>query len=185
MTRTTTYAMAILFGSTMTAAVMAGEATTSAYAGNSGRNGGTVAATAHYDGADGGVGLARTQTRSGEVNLARGLALGVDENGLDFSFSHAIATPHGPAYAGTLNLSIGRNGDVSGSYGGVLSQGGAVRNAQAGGTTRTDYRGATAQANATGNTWPGGRVVARTNSYNSQPRVYVPARLSYAPRYGR
>jgi len=184
MKRTTTYTIAILFGSRATAAVMAGEGTTSASA-SGGRRSGTAAATAHYDGADGGAGVARTRTRTGEVNLARGVAIGIDEDGLDFSFSHAIATRYGPAYAGTFNLSIGRDGDVSGSYGGVLSQGGAVRNAQAGGSTRTDNRGATAQANATGNTWPGGRVIAWTNSYNSQPRVYVPARVSYVPRYGR
>jgi hypothetical protein len=149
-----------------TMTVLAGEASTNASAGNlGGPRGGTAAATARYDGSDGGIGLARTRTGTGDVNFARGLAVGVDEDGLDLSFSHAIADRSGPAYAGTFNLSIGNNGDVSGSYGGAFSQGGRVRSAEAGGSTRTDWRAPVSTATARGDASPGGRVTARTHSY--------------------
>ncbi len=143
----------------------AGEAGTSATAGTGGPAGGTAAATANYTG--GGPGVARTRTSTGDVNIARGVAWGVDQNGLDFSFSHAIAPRFGPAYAGTFNLSIGRDGAVAGSYGGSLAEGGLARTVQAGGMTRSAPSGGTsAVANAGGNTVGGGRVDARTNSWN-------------------
>jgi hypothetical protein len=141
--------------------VFAGEAATNAYAGNRG----TATASARYDGADGGIGLARTRTGTGEVNFARGLAMGVDADGFDLSFSHAIADRRGPAYAGTFNLSIDNDGDVSGSYGSVFSLGGLARSAEAGGSTRTDWRGPVSTATASGHTDSGGRVIARTNSF--------------------
>ena len=64
--------------------------------------------------------MTRTRTSTGRVNLARGLAVGFDRDGMDVSFSHAIAGRIGPAYAGTFNLSIGRDGRVTGSYGGAV-----------------------------------------------------------------
>lgn len=163
-----------------TMTLLAGEASTNASAGNfGGPRGGTAAATAHYDGADGGIGLSRTRTSTGDVNFARGLAVGVDEDGFDLSFSHAIAERRGPAYAGTFNLSIDNDGDVSGSYGGALALGGSARSAEAGGYTRTDSRrGPTSAATASGHTAPNGRVIARTHSYTRPIARHVASRTS-------
>ena len=166
----------------MTAAIMtmtglgmgtavAGEASTSATASNGWSGRGTTAATANYTGDDNSVGIARTRTNStGNVNTARGLAVGVDEDGLDFSFSHAIASKFGPAYAGTLNLSVGRDGEVSGSYGNSTATGGTERSATASGVTRVDRRGGTSSAVTGGDTRNGGTVRATSNSYNSDSR---------------
>src|SRR3972149_3496574 len=108
----------------MTAGVtLAGEASTQATATGGYLRNGTAAATANYNGGSG-PSLVRTHTDTGAVNLAHGLAVGLDEDGLDFSYSHAVApSGGGPAYAGTLNMSIGTNGQVGGSYGGTLAQG--------------------------------------------------------------
>ena len=148
----------------------AGEANTSASATNGYGHPGTAAATANYEGL-GGQGFARTRTdTTGPLSIGRGLAVGFDEQGLDVSFSHALAPQVGPAYAGTFNMSIGPNGQVATSYGGTLAQGGLVRTAEAGGSTRSDRYGATASANASGHTAPGGRVNSWTES-NSSPTI--------------
>lgn len=166
----------------MTASVaLAGEASTQATATGGYLRSGTAAATANYNGGSG-PSLVRTHTDTGSVNLARGLAVGLDEDGLDFSYSHAIApNGGGPAYAGTFNMSIGANGQVAGSYGGTIAQGGLERTASAGGTTRGSPSGAQAQANATGNTVGGGHVVAQTNSYSSPRQVVRPATYGGRP----
>ncbi len=174
----------LVMTSVSTMSVLAGEAETNAAAGTGWNGRGTAAATARYDGADGNIGLARTRTRTGEVNLAEGLAVGVDRDGLDFSFSEAIAPRFGPAFGGTFNLSIGMDGDVSGSFGTVVAEGGRTRSVEAGGVTRTDSRGATAAATAHGDTSPNGRVIARTNSY-SRPQVYRPVVYKAVPRFAR
>lgn len=148
----------------------AGEASTSANASNGWRTSGSAGATANYTGEGNGPALARTRTGSGKVNWAEGLAVGVDRDGLDFSFSHALANKFGAAYAGTFNLSIGYDGSVTGSYGGVVSRGGVARSAEAGGVTRTSPYGATSMANANGNTAGGGTVKARVDSFNT-PRT--------------
>lgn len=150
---------------------LAGEASTSAGAANGFGQPGTAWASANYDGV-GGQGFARTRTDTGgPVSIGRGLAVGFDQDGLDVSFSHALAPVIGPAYAGTFNMSIGTNGQVSTSYGGTLAQGGLVRTAEAGGTTRSDPFGANAAATAGGHTAPGGRVNSWTES-NSSPTTY-------------
>lgn len=172
MKRSGLYAAMLMGGMTMS--VLAGEASTSATASNAG--GGNAGATARYDGSAGSVGITRTNTRTGDVNLSRGLAVGVDKDGLDLSFSHAIAPKNGPAYAGTFNLSVGANGQVNGSYGGVVSEGGAVRSVEAGGSTNSSsVRPATSTAIARGDATPGGRVTASTRSYSTpQPRIVRP-----------
>lgn len=159
----------------------AGEASTSASATNGVGHPGNAAATANYTG-DGGEGFARTRTETvGGLNVARGVAVGFDEDGLDVSFSHALAPLFGPAYAGTFNMSIGMNGQVSASYGGTVAAGGLARTASAGGVTRSDPAGATAQAHATGNTVGGGHVNAWTRS-NSTPVAVVPV-VSRGPAF--
>jgi len=187
MNRSREYAMVLVMSGMMAMSALAGEASTSASAGN--RGGGNAAATANYVG-DGLAGLARTRTRTGAVNAATGLAVGVDSAGLDFSFGHAIAGQRGPAYAGTFNLSIGNNGQVSGSYGGVVAQGGAVRDVAAGGATRSSP-GGTSTAFARGNTFPGGTVQANPPTYNRpaqrvvRPVAYRPIVIRQPARLGR
>ncbi len=162
----------------MSASAMAGEAMTQASASHGYRPGdGSAAAMANYDGR-GGQGFARTRTETGDLNLARALAVGVDRDGMDVSFSHAIAGPFGilPAYAGTFNLSIGRDGSVAGSYGGALANGGLVRSVEAGGVTRSGPHGSSAQATAGGEATPGGTVQARTDSYSRPSLRSAPRR---------
>ncbi len=182
MNRKMTSVMGWMMATAMAGAAMAGTASTSANANNGYGLPGTAGATANYTGDRG---FARTNSTTGDVNLARGLAVGVDRDGLDVSFSHAIAPRLGPAYAGTFNMSIGRDGEVNSSYGGALATGGLARSVEAGGTTRSDRRGGDATAYATGDTVGGGRVVARTHA-NSSPRVMATAtRSRYLSRYGR
>jgi hypothetical protein len=161
-------AIGMMLGMFGAANVRAGEADSSATAsGGWFSPTGTAAATANYAGDAAGRGVAQTQTRTTDkFNLARGWAVGVDRDGLDFSFSHAIAGRLGLGYAGTFNLSIGRDGSVSGSYGGALANGGIGRTVEAGGATRSAWNGSTSTATANGNTLHGGTVKAKTESYN-------------------
>ena len=154
----------------------ASDAQTSASAGRGAGRAGTAAATAHYAGD---VGFARTDTRSGSINLARGVAVGVDENGISLSFSGAVANQLGLGFATNFNLAIDRDGDVSASNGVVVASGGVSRSVTAGGGVGTGAsRGATSVAS--GNTERGGRVYAKTSAENyrasrtveiRQPRV--------------
>jgi hypothetical protein len=169
------YAMSVAVSGMSVSATLAGEASTTASASNGWFGNGTAGATAGWDGRDGGTGYARTRTdTSGNINLARGVAVGVDEDGLDFSFSHALAPRIGPAYAGTLNLSIGTNGNVSGGYGGALANGGIDRAVNAGGRTSSSPFGGAAVTTAGGHTNGGGAVIARTHSYD---RPVAPVRI--------
>lgn len=177
MKRLMRFAMGMMIGGMGAMSALAGEASTSASATNGWWTHGSAAATANYNG-NSGLGIARTRTDNGDaVNIARGLAVGFDEDGLDVSFSHALAPKSGPAYAGTFNMSIGLDGQVSGSYGGSIAQGGMARTAEAGGMTRSNRFGGTSVAHAGGNTAGGGKVDARTQSYN-RPAPLVSSRLS-------
>jgi hypothetical protein len=143
----------------------AGEAQTSATAGSA-RGNGTAAATARYEGD---AGFARTDTRSGRVNLARGVAVGVDEDGLSLSLSNAVATEHGPAIATNFNLSIGRDGQVSHSNGIAVADGPVHRSATAGGSASNDRFNSGASSFASGRTDPRGVVRAETRSESGRP----------------
>jgi len=90
---------------------LASDAETSAVASASpwGRAG-RAAATAAYEGD---IGFARTRADSGRVSLARGVAVGVDQDGLALSVSHAVATPFGAAVGANFNFSIGRDGRIA------------------------------------------------------------------------
>ena len=109
---------------------LASDAETSAQASDGAGHSGTATATARYAGD---VGFARTDTRSGRVNLARGVAVGVDEDGLTLSVSLAVAPQRGPAVATNFNLSLGRNGAAAVSVGRSVAQGGATRTVTASG----------------------------------------------------
>ncbi len=142
-----------------TTGAMASSAATSADADS--RDG--ASATANFTGD---TGFARTDTRSGRVNIGRGLAVGVDENGVSLSVSNAIATRHGPAVGATFNMTVGRDG-VSTSNGVSVARGGHDRSVRAGGETGTD-RGLSAFAN--GHTRGGGTVTVKTEARDDRIR---------------
>jgi hypothetical protein len=149
--------------------VWAAAAATSANAGTNGRGNGTAAATATYTGDQG---FARTDTQTGRVNLARGVAVGVDERGVSISVSNAIAPHHGPAIATNFNLTIGRDGSRSVSIGAAVSPGPGARSAGAGGSTAVTRTGTSAMSTATG-TSDGGKVRVMTRA-DDRP-AYRPA----------
>ncbi len=168
--------MAVVMGSA--SSLWAGQATTSATAGSRGWGTGWAAATADYRGS--GPGYANTQTRSGQLNLAQGVALGLDRDGLSFSTSYALAPRLGPAVAGTFNLNIGLDGAVATSVGRTVASGDPNRVVSAGGGAGARYGSAPAWATVSGSTGPRGEVRSFTNSQSR------PAPLGAAPRgYGR
>lgn len=144
----------------MTAAAFASDAETSATAAGSrdARNG-TASATARYAGD---VGFARTDTRSGEISRARGVAVGVDRDGLTFSLSNAFATRDGLGLATNFNISIDRDGRVSRSGGIALADSPIERSVAAGGSATNGRFGAPATSYATAHADRYGRVEART-----------------------
>ena len=151
--------------------VWASEAETSASAGSSRyQRDGTATATARYTGD---VGSARTQSWSGKANVARGVAWGLDKDGLSLSVSNAVAPQRGPAVATTFNLSIGRDGSVSHSTGLAISKGPIHRSASAGGSVGTKRYGGSATAFATGKSDRFGRVRAVTQSRQHRPQKRV------------
>lgn len=148
---------------------LASDAETSATAtGKRGRSG-TAAATAHYVGD---VGFARTDTRTGRINLARGVALGLDENGLSLSVSTAIAPRRGPAVATNFNVTIGKGGRSSHSLGAAVATGGSRRTVSVAGSTTT-RRGGSSVSLASGKTSRGGIVRVKTYSRHQRPRHSV------------
>jgi hypothetical protein len=161
-------AIAIVIGGLMPAMTYASLAETSASA-RSGRYGrpGTADATAHYQGD---IGLARTHTKSGDINIARGIAVGVDEDGASLSLSYALAPDRGPGIGGTFNLSVDRDGRTSGGHGHVLAEGGRQRQVEVSGATRTGYGRPHTTIRAGGHTRGGGRVEARTRTYGGDRR---------------
>ncbi len=148
----------------ISAAALASEADTSAWAGAGRGRTGSAGATAHYEGD---AGFARTDSRSGATSLARGVAIGVDEDGLSLSISHAIAPRSGPALATTFNMSIGEDGRVSTSGGLSVAESPLQRSVRAGGSAAT-Y--GPALASAGGSTDRFGTVHARTWAEDSGPR---------------
>jgi hypothetical protein len=158
--------MAVIMALMMSAPALAADGETSASASSGRGRSGTAAASAHYAGD---VGFARSDTRTGRINLARGVALGVDENGLALSVSTAIAPRFGPAIATTFNMSLGRDGHSSASFGTALAQGPAERGVSAGGATTSRPGGATI-ASASGQA-PGGVVRVAAGSQDHPPRM--------------
>jgi hypothetical protein len=153
--------LASLIRLALVAPALASDAQTSATAtGGRGRSG-TATASARYEGD---IGFARTDTRSGSVNLARGVAVGFDEDGLSLSLSLALAPKRGPAVATTFNISLDRDGEVATSVGTALATGGTSRSVSAGGSTAaTTYR-PVASATTAGVSRNGGVVRTYTHS---------------------
>lgn len=150
----------------------ASDAETSAGATGGRRHPGAATATARYEG---NLGFARTETRTGTLNAARAVALGLDRRGLSLSLSTAVAPRFGPALATNFNLSIGTDGQVAHSVGRSVARGGMERSTGVSGrtTTGTRHRSGSAVSAATGRTSYGGVVRARTSSRHDNPRPIV------------
>jgi hypothetical protein len=150
-------------------AALASEAETSATASNGRHRSGTAAATARYQGA---LGFARTDARTGRVNVARGVAVGVDRNGVSLSVSTALAPKIGPALATSFNLSINRKGEVARSVGIASARGGQQRSVTVSGGTHSGsrYRSSSAISRASGKTRHGGMVKVNTRSDHKSRR---------------
>jgi hypothetical protein len=157
----------VMFLTTLSA--FASSAATNASAGRDILGRGNAQAYATYEGD---AGFARTNTRTGSVNIARGVAVGVDEDGLSLSVSTAFDPKHGPAIASNFNLSIGRDGSSS-SHGLAIANDRNERQASAGGAVTADRRGSLASSTAQAGSGPQGRAIARTssNSQRPQPRL--------------
>jgi hypothetical protein len=155
----------------------ASDAETSATAGSNrfSRNG-NASATARYEGD---VGFANTQSRSGRVNTARGVAVGFDENGLSLSVSNAVASRNGLGVATNFNLSIGRDGSVSHSGGSAVTAGGLRQDVSAGGSAGSHRGGSTATSFARGDTGRFGtsRAHVYSHSQRGERRVVRPVRV--------
>lgn len=164
---TTKLAMTSLLTLTLSLPAFAGEASTSAGVTQIGSRPGTATATAAYTGD--GRGQARTNTRSGQVSLAEGLAFGVDRDGIDFSVSYAVASRFAPALASTFNMSIGRDGSVASSGGLSVASPAPVRSVNAGGFARSQPGGSISSATVGGRSDPRGSVIARTWSDSRRP----------------
>lgn len=157
---------------------LASSASTDASAGRDRRGVGNAEAAASYEGD---AGFARTNTRTGRVNIARGVAVGVDEDGLSLSVSQAIDPKHGPSIATNFNLSIGRDG-VSASNGISTASGSNTRQVSAGGAVSNERHTPVAISTASGTTGPRGKVAARTNSHTTRPQPRVIRTSSHQPR---
>lgn len=159
--RTLKTATAMLTGLLLTTTAFASDAETSATAGT--RFGaGNATATANYDGR---IGFARSNAHSGRVNAAKGVAVGVDKDGISLSVSTAVAGKLGPALAATFNMSIGRDGEVSKSTGLTVARGAVEREASAGGATHAGRFETGAIATASGKAPLGTvRVITRSRS---------------------
>jgi len=163
------YIAALISSASCAVFALASEAETSATAGSSrGYRSGTAAATARYEGDRG---FARTDTRSGRVSLARGVALGMDEDGLSLSVSHAVAPAGGPAVASNFNISLGLDGSVAHSVGLAVADGPIFRSATAGGTSSAGRSGSVAASLASGKTDSLGTVRVTTHSDGSRPAL--------------
>jgi hypothetical protein len=154
----------------------ASDAETSASATGGRGTSGTAAATARYEGD---VGFARTDTRTGKINLARGVAVGVDEDGVSLSLSLAIAPKNGPAVATNVNLTFNRDGTTAVSTGRSVAAGGTTRTVTVAGRTTATRHDTVATSTAAGHTTNGGTVRAETHSDNSGHREIRPIRLTW------
>jgi hypothetical protein len=125
---------------------------------------GHASAEAGYDGPRG---IARTDTRVGRVNFARGLAVTYGPNGV--SISQSIGVAHGSfATARTFQLSVGPHGRHVG-HSGTVTRGGVTR-AISGGDTYTGPGGPQGGNFATGtgrrtDAWSRSQTVPNRSSY--------------------
>ena len=169
--KTTNLAIAMMTMLATALGALAGQADSSASASSNGRGPGTASATAGYNG--NGIGFTHTNAKSGNVNVAEGLSFGFDEEGLSLSSSYAVAPMIGSAAAGTFNLALGLDGDVSYSVGRSVAAGDSYRSVEAGGSAAPGRHGRSggAVATASGRTGPRGVAVAKTSSHKSRVKI--------------
>ena len=169
--KTTNLAISMVTMLATAAGAFAGQADSSASASSNGRGPGTAVATAGYHG--GGIGFTHTNARSGNVNVAEGLSFGFDEEGLSLSSSYALAPMIGSAAAGTFNLALGLDGDVSYSVGRSVAGGDPYRSVEAGGSAAPGRNGGSGGAVATagGRTGPRGVAIAKTSSHTTKVKI--------------
>lgn len=152
----------VLAGLVISAVALAGEAQTSAEAGRGLLRKGDARATAHYEGK---AGFAQTASHSGRVNTARGVAVGVDKQGMTLSVSNAIAPKLGPAVAVNFNIAIDRDGDVTRSRSIAVARGPLFKKVSAGGEVRNERRNDSTTSYAGGKAPLGHvRVISKSNS---------------------
>lgn len=154
----------------ITSVATAGEVSTNATATSNRFGPGTASANAGYVGS--GQGFAHTDTRTGDVNLAQGLAFGVDANGIHLSSSLAVATRFLPAAASNFNLSIGTNGSVAASNGFSVANGGSTRSVTAGGFARNMGGNGVSGSTVGARTSHGGTTIGRTWSHSTPARIF-------------
>ena len=161
----------------------AAETNSHAAAGHDGYGNRRAEAAAGYDGA---LGFARTRTHTGPISTARGVALGLDEDGLSLSLSHAISGPFGRSAARNLNLSIGMNGQVAVSRGSADSNGSRGSSAYAGGGSGVCDGRTVAYGDAGGTTDRNGgvtsEVITRTSPARRGARLAGESRLNRIAR---
>ena len=165
-TKANKYAMLLACG--LTSLAVAGETNSSASASSNGRRPGQAVATAEYNG--NGVGFARTDTRSGNVNFARGFSVGFDRDGLSLSHSFAVAGRNGPAVGSTLNMHIGLDGRGQVSTGQVIADGDRNRSVTVAGGSSRRVNSSQAYSTANGKTGRYGEVKATTQTRAIGPR---------------
>lgn len=174
MKRLSTFAMMTALTLGLAQVTLAGEAGSSASAGRNGWNSGNASADAYYDG--NGPGIAKSKTKSNDrVSFGRAFAVGVDENGLSFSASHAAATRFGPGVAGNFNLSIGRDGEVSRSGGWAVGGNSLNKQVDAGGFAGSGPFGSTSGATAGASTGPFG--FSKSHTFSETTRRPILRRL--------
>ena len=164
--------LTVFAGLVATSGALGGEANSSATAGNGRGRNGNAAASAGYTGD---IGFARSDSNSGPISTARGVAVGFDERGLSLSVSNAIAPRHGPSIATNFNLSIGTDGSVSHSTGLAMALGNGNRSVTAGGSA-TAHRGGSARSFASGRSDADGRVLTAGRSESRAGRRLVKER---------
>ncbi len=155
-------------------AALASEAETRASADGRRGGAGTASAEARYEGD---VGFARTDSRSGNVSSARGVAVGLDEDGLSFSISNAIAGRRGIALASNLNITIGLDGEVAVSGGNSVARGPISRGASAGGLASNNggIARAISEAAARSDRFGSARASTWSESSRGHRAIYRPA----------
>jgi hypothetical protein len=108
--------------------------------------------------------------------VARGLAWGLDQNGLSLSASTALAGRRG-AVARNFNLTIGTDGQVAVSGGRSVSVGSQQRSAGAGGLAGNTGRGTYTMSTAHGKSDPRGFVRTQTWSKSQKKKNVIRRRV--------
>lgn len=165
MTRMMIVAARVMLTLAISTAAFAADARTSAQAGQRpGQRNGDASATAQYEGD---IGFARTNAVSGPTSASRGVAVGVDRNGLALSVSTAYAPAGGPSIGTSFNINIGAAGGSAHSRGDATADGPIERNVAVGGQVGQSRGVPQATASASARSDRLGMAQAQTHSQSS------------------